>query len=330
MKSETLNGTDRVTLNGTDLNVSRACLGTMTFGSPANESESRDILDYAIDQGINFVDTANIYSKGAAEEILGKTFNGRRHRLILASKVFGSTGGGPPDGGLSSEAMTRALEESLRRLQTDYLDLYYLHQPDNAVPHEETLATLERMTQQGKIRFGACSNYASWQVCQMHMIADTKSYKPIRIAQQMYNLLARGVEQEFLPMAAQFGVSILAYNPLAGGLLTGKHDVAGPAKQSRFVDNQVYRDRYWHPQYLEAVRQLRELAAKCDRSLISLALNWLLHHSGVTGIVLGASRREQLAMNLHALEDGALDPETVNACDLISESLKGCKPRYNR
>ena len=330
MKSEPLSGADRVPLSGTDLNVSRACLGTMTFGAPADENECRDILDYAIDHGINFIDTANIYSKGAAEEILGKTFDGRRHWLILASKAFGSMGGGPPDGGLSSEAMNRALEDSLRRLQTDYLDIYYLHQPDYAVPLEETLATLERMIDQGKIRFAACSNYASWQVCQMHMIAHGKTYKPIRIAQQMYNLLARGVEQEFLPMAARFDISVLAYNPLAGGLLTGKHEISGPAKKSRFVDNQVYRDRYWHPQYLEAVCQLQKLAVKCDRSLISLALNWLLYHSGVAGLLLGASRREQLAMNLHALEDGALDLEIVRACDLISDSLKGCAPQYNR
>jgi aryl-alcohol dehydrogenase-like predicted oxidoreductase len=330
MKTSTLNGAALVRLSGTDLNVSRACLGTMTFGSSASENESRDILDYAIDHGINFVDTANIYSKGAAEEILGRTLNGRRQRLILASKVFGAMGGAPPDGGLSSEAMTRALENSLRRLQTDYLDLYYLHQPDYGVPLEETLATLDRMIQQGKIRFAASSNYASWQVCQMRLIADKQEYQSIHVAQQMYNLLARGVEQEFLPMAEQFGVSILAYNPLAGGLLTGKHDISGPAKKSRFVDNQAYRDRYWHPHYLEAVCQLQKLAAKCDRSLISLALNWLLHHSGVTGIVLGASCREQLAMNLHALEDGAMDPETVRACELVSDSLKGVAPQYNR
>jgi aryl-alcohol dehydrogenase-like predicted oxidoreductase len=330
MKNSTLNGTDRVTLNGTDLNVSRACLGTMTFGSPASENDSRDILDYAIDHGINFVDTANIYSHGAAEEILGRAFNSRRHRLVLASKVFGSMGGGPLDCGLSRDAMTKALEDSLRRLQTDYLDLYYLHQPDYGVPLEETLATLERMIYQGKVRFAACSNFGSWQMCRMHWIADKQSYKSIGIAQQMYNLLARGVEQEFLPMAAQFGISTLAYNPLAGGLLTGKHGNSTPAEGSRFVNNQVYRNRYWHPSCLEAVGRLQEVAAKCGRSLTSLSLNWLLHHSGVTGIVLGASRQDQLATNLHALEEGALDSETVQACDLVSNSLNACTPRYNR
>lgn len=321
---------ETVALNGTDLNASRACLGTMTFGSPTSENDSRDILDYAIDHGINFIDTANIYGQGAAEEILGRAFNGRRHRLILASKVRSSMGVGPIDGGLSREAMTKALEDSLRRLQTDYLDLYYLHQPDYGVHLEETLATLERMIHQGKIRYAACSNYASWQVCQMHWIADKQAYKSIRIAQSMYNLLARGVEQEFLPMAQELGVDILAYNPLAGGLLTGKHSHSEPAGGSRFVNNQVYRDRYWNPQYLEVVGRLQEVTARCDRTLISLALNWLLHHSGVTGIVLGASSQEQLAINLRALEDGALDSETVNACDHVSDSLKGCSPKYNR
>jgi len=321
---------DTVTLNGTNLNVSRACLGTMTFGSPASEAESRDIFDYAFDHGINFIDTANIYGHGTAEEILGRAFNGRRQHLILASKVRGSMGAGPLDAGLSSDAMMKALEDSLRRLKTDYLDLYYLHQPDYGVPLEDTLATLDRMIQQGKIRFGACSNYASWQVCQMQWIAEKQAYKSIRVAQPMYNLLARGVEQEFLPMAEHLGVSVLAYNPLAGGLLTGKHGHSGPADGSRFMNNQVYRDRYWHSQFLDAADRLQELAAKGGHTSIGLAFNWLLHHTGVAGIVLGASSQEQLAINLIALEEGPLDPETIRGCDEVSHCLKGCIPQYNR
>jgi aryl-alcohol dehydrogenase-like predicted oxidoreductase len=321
---------DIITLNGTDLSVSRACLGTMTFGSPASENDSRDILDYAIDHGINFIDTANIYGQGVAEEILGRALNGRRHRLILASKVRGSMGAGPLDAGLTRGAMAKALENSLRRLQTDYLDLYYLHQPDYGVPLEETLATLEEMIRQGKVRFAACSNYASWQVCQMHGIADKQAYQPIRVAQPMYNLLARGVEQEFLPMARQFDVSVIAYNPLAGGLLTGKHSNAQPAEGSRFVNNQVYRDRYWRPEYLEAVRRLEAVAANEGRALTSMALNWLFHRSGVACIVLGASRQEQLAVNLLALEEGALGPEAIRECDQVWDSLRGCAPQYNR
>jgi aryl-alcohol dehydrogenase-like predicted oxidoreductase len=326
----TLESMETVYLKGTDLKVSRACLGTMTFGSQANETESRTILDYALDHGINFIDTAHIYVHGTSEEILGKTLDGRRHQLILASKVRGSMGDGPLDAGLSHGAIIKALDDSLRRLRTDYLDLYYLHQPDYDVPLEETLKTLDDIIHQGKVRFAACSNYASWQVCQMHSIADKHAYQPVRVTQPMYNLLARGVEQEFLPMARQFDVSVIAYNPLAGGLLTGKHSNSQPAEGSRFVNNQVYRDRYWRPEYFEAVRRLESVAANEGRALASMALNWLFYRSGVACIVLGASRQEQLAVNLLALEEGALGPEAIRECDRVWDCLRGCAPQYNR
>jgi aryl-alcohol dehydrogenase-like predicted oxidoreductase len=186
------------------------------------------------------------------------------------------------------------------------------------------------MIETGKIRFAACSNYASWQVCQMRWIAEKCAYKPICVAQPMYNLLARGIEQEFMPMAREFGLSVFAYNPLAGGLLTGKHGRSEPATGSRFVSNQVYRDRYWHSQFIDAADKLRALAASGGHTLIGLAFNWLLHHTGIAGVVLGASSREQLANNLLALEEGPLGFEIVKGCNDISSSLKGCVPQYNR
>ena len=319
-----------ITLNGTDLNVSRACLGTMTFGSPASEAQSQDILNYAVDHGINFIDTANIYGHGVAEEILGKAFNGRRQQLIVASKAGFSMGEGPLDAGLSRCAMVKALEDSLRRLKTDYLDLYYLHQPDNKIPLEESLETLDGMIRSGKVRYGACSNYASWQVCQMQWIAEKREYSSIRIAQPMYNLIARGVEQEFVPMAAHFGVAILVYNPLAGGLLTGKHAASQPANGSRFVTNQVYRNRYWNSEFLEAVDELATIASRAGRSLISMAFNWLLHHTPTSCVVVGASHVEQLEMNLAAIQEGPLSASTVEECNVVWARLKGCTPQYNR
>src|SRR6266478_5966235 len=150
-------------LNSTGLTVSRACLGTMTFGAQADESESNLILDYALAAGINFVDTANIYAKGASEEILGRLLRGRRHEIVVASKVRGAMSSSTLDRGLSRPAMEKALENTLRRLQTDYLDIYYLHQPDYDVPFEETLDTLDKMIRQGRVRFAATSNFASWQ-----------------------------------------------------------------------------------------------------------------------------------------------------------------------
>jgi aryl-alcohol dehydrogenase-like predicted oxidoreductase len=302
----------------------------MTFGAQADESESNLILDYALAAGINFVDTANIYAKGASEEILGRLLRGRRHEIVVASKVRGAMSSSTLDRGLSRPAMEKALENTLRRLQTDYLDIYYLHQPDYDVPFEETLDTLDKMIRQGRVRFAATSNFASWQVCQTLWIAEKKGYQPPRITQPMYNLLARGVEQEYVPMAREFGVSIIAYNPLAGGLLTGKHSPARPAEGSRFVDNEVYRDRYWRPQYLEAVDRLKSIASQAGRTLISLSLGWLLHHTATTCVVLGASRLEQLKINLRAIEEGPLAPGTIQQCDEVWMWLKGCTPQYNR
>jgi len=319
-----------VVLSLSGLSVSRACLGTMTFGTQADERESVQILDHAIDSGINFIDTANIYGNGASEEILGRALKGRRQQIVLASKVCGRMDDGSHDSGLSRLAMQSALEHTLRRLQTDYLDIYYLHQPDYNVPLEESLETLERMVQDGKVRLPGSSNFASWQVCRMLSIAEKENYRPARITQSMYNLVARGVEQEYLPMAKDLGVAMIAYNPLAGGLLTGKHTASQPAEGSRFVGNQVYRDRYWNPVYLQAVDELADIALRAGRSLISIALGWLLHHTPTSCVVLGASRREQLENNLVAFDEGPLSVDTVKESDAIWERMRGCTPRYNR
>lgn len=318
------------TLSQTGLRVSRACLGTMTFGSQADRSVAARILDCAIDAGVNFVDTANVYAKSASETILGAALKGRRDKVVLASKVGIAAGDGPEDSGLSRAALLKAIDDSLRRLQTDYLDIYYLHQPDYKVPIEETLETMEGLVRAGKVRFPATSNYGSWQVCEMLWLADKNGYTPAAIAQPMYNLLARGIEQEFLPMARRFGVATVVYNPLAGGLLTGKHAGRRPAPGSRFVDNQLYRDRYWHPALLEAVDELTQMAGRAQRTLVSLALNWLLHHTAADCIVLGASRLEQLEQNLRAMEEGPLPGDAVPAFDQVWAQLRGVTPQYNR
>ena len=187
--------------HNTDLQVSRACFGTMTFGSQVDEAAAHRIVDRCLEAGVNFFDTANVYNGGASEEIVGKAFRGRRDQIVLASKVRGKMGDGADQVGLSRAAIQRAVEESLRRLQTDYLDLYYLHQPDYAVPLDESLEAMERLVQQGKVRYPASSNYSGWQVCQMQWIAEKNGYQPATVTQPMYNLLARGIEQEYLPMA---------------------------------------------------------------------------------------------------------------------------------
>ncbi len=247
------------------------------------------------------------------------------HSVILATKVRGKMGEGPLDSGLSRAAIFKQIDDSLKRLQTDYVDLYYLHMPDPAVPVEESLDALEELRKAGKIRQPAASNYAAWQMVELRWIAEQRGFTPVQVTQPMYNLLARGIEQEYLPMCKRFGIASVVYNPLAGGLLTGKHH-AKPVGGSRFDGNQMYLDRYWHPAMFDAVEKLRTL----DRPLVSLALNWLIHHTSVDSIILGASRLEQLDANLAALDDGPLDSTMLAQCDEVWNDLKGITPKYNR
>jgi aryl-alcohol dehydrogenase-like predicted oxidoreductase len=317
-------------LNGIGLEVSRACFGTMTFGAQASPEASSRMVDVCLDAGINFFDTANVYNKGASESILGRALGKRRSRVVLASKVAGKMGDDPLASGLSKAAILRAVEASLSRLGTDYLDIYYLHQPDYSVPLEETLEAMEELVRSGKVRQPASSNYASWQVCRMLWIADRNGYTPLKVTQPMYNLLARGIEQEYLPMAKELGVSTVVYNPLAGGLLTGKQRRGEPLPGTRFDNNRLYLDRYWHEAQFDAIEELAGAARAAGRSLVSLALNWVLHHTAADCLILGASRIEQLQENLRALGDGPLAPETLAVCDAVWRKLRGVAPQYNR
>ncbi len=320
----------QTTLSTTGLNVSRLCFGTMTFGGQTDEPTAVRMIERAMGAGINFFDTANVYNGGTSEVMLGKALKGRRHRAIVASKVRGKMGDAPDQAGLSPAAIRRAIEESLKRLETDYLDLYYLHQPDYAVPIEETLAAMSQLVKEGKVRHVAQSNYAGWQVCRMLWLADKNGYAPPLVSQPMYNLLARGIEQEYLPMCKEFSVATVVYNPLAGGLLTGKHSPKAPIRGSRFDKNQMYLDRYWHEDDFNAVEALREVASRAGRSMVSLALNWLLHHTAIQCVILGASCMEQLEENLASAEEGPLDPETLASLDEVWVRLRGVTPKYNR
>jgi aryl-alcohol dehydrogenase-like predicted oxidoreductase len=321
---------ESIQLPGTTLEVSRLCYGNMTFGSQTDDTEGARIVDFCLDHGINFFDTANVYNKGAAEEMLGRILGPRRGRIVLASKVRGLMGPGPDESGLSRKAMLRAIDDSLRRLRTDRLDLYYLHQPDYNTPIEETLSTMDELVTLGKVRFPAVSNYAAWQVAQMRMLSGKRGWKPVRVAQMMHNLVARGLEQEFVPFAKEFGVSLVVYNPLAGGLLTGKQRREAPLKGTRFDNNQMYLDRYWHPAFFDAVDELAGVAERAGRSLVSLSLNWLLHHTRTACVILGSSRLEQLAENIRAAEEGPVSAEVSMECDQVWSRLRGVAPKYNR
>jgi aryl-alcohol dehydrogenase-like predicted oxidoreductase len=232
--------------------------------------------------------------------------------------------------GLSRHAIRRAIEESLRRLNTHWLDIYYLHQPDGETPIEETLGALEELRVEGKIRYPATSNYAAWQIGEMHAICEGKRWAKPWISQPMYNLLARGIEQEYLAFTARAGVTNVVYNPLAGGLLTGKQSKGPPLPGTRFDGNQLYLDRYWHDPYFDAVAELQEIARAAGLSLVQLAFAWLLQQPHAHCIILGASRLEQIEENLAALETPSLDADTLAGCDRVWRKLRGPAPNYNR
>jgi len=320
----------KVKLKQTDLEVSRLCFGTMTFGKPVDQAGAARMLDRCIDAGINFVDTANIYQMGLSESMLGAVMRSKRDKLVLATKVRGKMGDGPEQNGLSKRAILRAIEDSLQRLQTEYVDLYYLHQPDYAVPIEETLAVMDELVKQGKVRYSGTSNYSGWQVCEMLWIAKQQGYKPAAVSQPMYNLLARGIEQEYLPMAKQYDVSVIAYNPLAGGLLTGKHSQETIPPGTRFDNNSMYQDRYWHSKNFAAVEKLKKAAQGVGRSLIDVSFCWLLHHTPTDCVLLGATTMDQLEQNLAACEKGPLPPEVLQLCDEVWAELRSPVPIYNR
>lgn len=315
----------------TDLNVSRVSFGTMTFGSQTDEAAATRMVDRCLEAGINFFDTANAYNLGRSEMILGEALGPRRANVILATKVFNKMGDAPDDRGLSRAAIHKALDASLKRLGTDYVDIYYLHQPDYGVPIEETLAAMDEVVRAGKVRFPAVSNYAAWQVCEIHALAAKHGTKPPHISQPMYNLLARGIDEEYLPFCRRFGVAVVPYNPLAGGLLTGKHTrERGPISGTRFDGNQMYQDRYWHSDYFAAVDELKEIAREAGKTLVELAFQWLLSQPAVDSIILGASRLGQLEENLKACEGGRLDDATLARCDAVWKRLRGITPKYNR
>ncbi|NVO14398.1 MAG: aldo/keto reductase [Rhodoplanes sp.] len=325
---------DRRKLAHTDLTVSRLCFGTMTFGKPVDQATADRMVARCLEEGIDFFDTANAYQLGGAETMLGNALRDRRKDVVLATKVQHKMGEGADESGLSKRAILRQVEESLKRLQTDWIDLYYLHQPDPSVPIEESLEAMDTLVRTGKVRFVATSNYAAWQVCEMFWISERNGWRPPAVSQPMYSLVARGIESEYLPMAKRLGVSTFVYNPLAGGLLTGKHDAksvtAGGRFDPAFWGKSLYADRYWHPRTFEAVESLKAIAAAAGRSLISLAFNWVLHHTAADGLVLGASRLEQLEQNLATCREGPLSAETVAACDAVWEEFRGPVPVYNR
>jgi aryl-alcohol dehydrogenase-like predicted oxidoreductase len=311
----------------TDLVIGRLILGTMTFGSQVDQPIGERMVGRCRDAGITMFDTANAYNDGRSEEMLGRIVKPFRREIQLASKVGMSRDEDQP---LSRQSITRALEATLRRLDTDYLDVYYLHTPDKHTPLDETLACLAEFVREGRIRYIAQSNFAAWQITELNCIATHKNLPKLQISQQMYNLLARRIEEEYLACSRHHGLFNIVYNPLAGGLLTGKHRAGQqPQAGSRF-SNTHYQGRYWNEPQFQAVERLRGIAADAGMTLLELAYRWLLSRAHVDCVLIGASSMQHLEANLSAAEGEAPDDETSARVDDIWKTLRGVAPAYNR
>ncbi|MBP8129061.1 MAG: aldo/keto reductase [Candidatus Hydrogenedentes bacterium] len=288
-----------VRLGRTGVLVSELALGTMTFGNEADEAASRALMDRALDAGINFFDTATNYNKGVTEEIVGRWIGPHRHELILATKVYFPTGGGRNDEGLSRRNLLRAVEKSLRRLQTDYVDLLYLHHWDENAAIEQTLGAAHTLVEQGKVMYIAVSNFAAWQTMKALAVAEARGYPPVVAAQPMYSLLKRQAEVEILPLAAYAGLAIVPYNAIGAGMLTGKY-LRGEA--GRLTEVEMYRQRYGNPVYVEVTKRFIAYAAERGRSPAALAVAWVMSHPLVTSTIVGARNLEQFNETLRCLE----------------------------
>lgn len=319
------------TLAGTDLRIGRLVFGAMTFGSQVDEADAPAMIDRCREAGVTMFDTSNNYNAGMSEEILGRCVAPFRHQIQLTTKVGSHVAQTDPSRvGLSRRAILAALDDSLRRLGTDYVDVYYFHRPDWNVPIEESLAAMDEAVRSGKVRYAAQSNYSAWQITEINYLAERHGWPQLRIGQVQYNLISRRIETEYAACAVRLGLSNIIYNPLAGGLLTGKHHLtAAPADGSRF-SKEIYRDRYWNEQMFDAVTELGEIAAAADMTLVELSFRWLLSRPLTDFLLLGASRLDQLDANLAAMRGSAPDEETMRRCDEVWTRLKGPAPDYNR
>ena len=323
---------EHVRLGRTGLQVSELCLGTMTFGLQCDEPTSAAILNKADEGGVDFLDTADAYplggdleSVGRTEEIIGRWLKGKRDRFIVATKCFGQMGPAPFDGGNSRKHIVSAVDASLRRLQTDYIDLYQLHSFDPLTPIDESLGALDDLVRQGKVRYIGCSNFLTYRLVRAVGRSETLGLARFDSVQPRYNLLFRQIEREMLPFCEEEGVGVIPYNPLAGGLLSGKHArSAPPTKGTRFTlgkASQTYQDRYWHDHEFDTVDELQKVADEVGLPMVTMSVAWVLAQPAVTAPIIGASRPDQLDASLAAAE-ATLDPDLLVRLDELTRSYR--------
>jgi aryl-alcohol dehydrogenase-like predicted oxidoreductase len=316
----------------TGLKVAPLSFGTMTLGEPVDEKTSYELLDLALERGVNFLDCANMYNAGFTETVLGRWFASRgvRERVILSSKVRYRVGDDELSEGLSPATIERELHRSLERLKTDYLDIYFLHQPDYDTPIDVTWQCLDRLAREGKFRYVGLSNFAAWQIVEADHMARAAGWIRPTVVQTMYNLIARKAEDELLPMSAVYDLGTCNYNPLAGGLLTGKYGTASEAETGRLSHNETYRKRYFDDRQREAAARIADIAREHGRGAVELALRFCLDNEAISTVLLGATSAAQLNEGLDALDAAPLTDEERARCDAAWRELSGPVPAYNR
>jgi len=311
----------------TGLKVSEICLGTMTFGVQCDEATSWAIMDRAVEGGVDFFDTADAYplpvdpkTVGLTEDIIGRWMRKRENRdsIVLATKLRMAMGPRPNDGGLSRKHIIDAIEASLTRLQTEYIDLYQVHAPDPDTPIDETLRALDDLVRSGKVRYIGCSNFTAWQLSKALRTSERLNISRFDCLQPRYNLLYRDIEMELLPLCREEGVGVICYNPLAAGLLSGKYRAGqDPTPGTRFSlgsAGELYRRRYWQDTQIKAVEELAAFYEGRGRTLATAAIAWVLQNPVITSAIVGASRPEQLNDTLAAASI-TLSEEEMAACD---------------
>lgn len=307
-------------LGSSGVRVSAIGIGTNRFGSEkVPQAVGDNIIDAALDRGINHIDTADIYVGGRSEEVLGAALGGRWDRVVLASKFTMRAGSGPNDRGASRYHMANAVEGSLRRLQTDHIDLYYVHAWDPTTPLEETLRGLDDLTRAGKIRYVGVSSFAAWQLAQAHLLADVRGWAPVEVIQSEYNMLARDVEREVLLCCRALDVGFVPYYPLAGGFLTGKYRRGEPAPPGSRGESSESVRQYMTSRYYDKIERLEAWAKERGRDLSELAQAWLLAQPPVCSVISGVTKVEQLISNAGAA-DWTLSDDDLDAIDAILES----------
>jgi aryl-alcohol dehydrogenase-like predicted oxidoreductase len=308
-------------LGETGLMVSELCLGCMTFGRETDEGNSREIVSRFLEAGGNFIDTADVYSKGISEEITGRAIKGVRDDVVLATKVFFPMGEGPNDTGLSRKHITQGCEDSLRRLGTDYIDLYQVHCWDSATPLEEALSALTDLVRSGKVRYIGVSNFTGWQLMRSLAVSESHGFERFVCLQPQYSLVERNIEREILPVCLEEALGVIPWSPLGGGFLSGKYRRGEePPRGSRISEAVESMEEYWDRRATErnwaTIDVVGRISEETRKSYAQISLNWLLRQEGVTAPIIGARTIEQLEDNLGA-SGWELDEQQV---DELSEA----------